>query len=148
LESNAKRARGAFEQVEMWRQLSAVSRRSLDAAVACAVAAQGARAAVHPEEEDAEIGASFTAEDAAQEQPPPAAAAKGAAGTDAGEPRTFKDWYLEKFTDAFSEDLDKIRVQELSGGKETNITSLIDAVVSGIDVIPELERSICLSHME
>jgi len=25
--------------------------------------------------------------------------------------RTFKEWYLEKFTDAFAEDLDRIRVQ-------------------------------------
>ena len=25
--------------------------------------------------------------------------------------RTFKEWYLDKFTDAFAEDLDQIRVQ-------------------------------------
>ena len=25
--------------------------------------------------------------------------------------RTFKEWYLDKFTDAFADDLDKIRVQ-------------------------------------
>jgi len=47
-DSHAKRARGAFEQVEMWRQLSAVSRRCLDAAVACAVAAQ-VRAELSPD---------------------------------------------------------------------------------------------------
>ena len=35
-ESRVKRVKGAFEQVEMWRQLSAVSRRCCDAAVACA----------------------------------------------------------------------------------------------------------------
>ena len=38
--SQAKRAKGVFQQVDMWRQLSAVSRQCCDDAVSSAAAAQ------------------------------------------------------------------------------------------------------------
>jgi uncharacterized protein YnzC (UPF0291/DUF896 family) len=137
--AHTKRAKGAFDQVDMWRQLSAVSRSCCDAAVASAAAAHSKHA---PEDEEA-MEVEGPGGDAKKSKD-----SKVGAGDELGKRRTFKDWYLDKFTDAFAEDLDKIRVQELEGGKVSNITTLIDAVVSGIDVIPHLERSVCLSHFD
>ena len=125
--------------MDMWRQLSAVSRRCCDAAVACSAAAQGKQAV--QEEDPVEADGSGAKGDAQE---------TGLHSSDSavGGRRTFKDWYMEKFTDAFGEDLDRIRVQELEGGKASSVTALIDAVVAGIDVIPHLERTVCLSHLE
>ena len=54
---------------------------------------------------------------------------------------------MENFTDAFAEELEAIRVNELGGGQESSVTSLIDAILVGIDVIPQLEQELCLENL-
>ena len=99
--SQAKRAKGAFEQADMWRQLSAVSRRCCDAAISSAAAANSKHIPERAPEHDAHVGEEDGGLDAS----------KMAGNKEPIGRRTFKEWYLDKFTDAFADDLDKIRVQ-------------------------------------
>ena len=140
----------AFVEVDMWTQLSAVSRRCCDEALSSAVDDDEPVALEEEEEEEEEeeaAEAATTKGGTAREAEPTGERTAGGKQK-ADEPkRTFKDWYLENFTDAFAEELEAIRVNELGGGQESSVTSLIDAILVGIDVIPQLEQELCLEHL-
>eukprot|EP00960_Hanusia_phi_P026682 746391-Hanusia_phi.AAC.10 len=50
----------------------------------------------------------------------------------------FMEWYMSKFTDSFAEELDSIRSKEELDAN--GVSLLVDAIKSGVDVIPKVER--------
>ena len=139
----------AFVEVDMWRQLSAVSRRCCDEALSSTVDDDEPVALEEEEEEEEEEAAeAATTKGGTAREAEPTGERTAGGKQKADEPkRTFKDWYLENFTDAFAEELEAIRVNELGGGQESSVTSLIDAILVGIDVIPQLEQELCLENL-
>ncbi|EKX53772.1 hypothetical protein GUITHDRAFT_132826 [Guillardia theta CCMP2712] len=54
----------------------------------------------------------------------------------------FMEWYMSKFTDSFAEELDSIRSKEELDAN--GVSLLVDAIKSGVDVIPKVERYLCM----